>query len=141
MDQLNKPKRPVLIDESIHTAFTIKYIIYSLFGLAGVMLGVGVIEDLTSDLASRTVAGVIAASGALSALAVHRALLSEMWERVELYSTICMCSFVMVYDVTAIVTAFSGNPRMISLALIATALLVFPVWRILQIVKKNRKQP
>lgn len=139
MDQLNKSKRPVLIDESIHTAFLIKYIIYTLFGLSGAILGVGSIEDLTSDGAARTVALIIAVTSAISALGVHRALVSEFWERVELYSTICMCSFVTVYDATAIVHAFSGNPRMIGLALIATALLVFPIWRILQIVKKNRK--
>lgn len=134
-----KNQKPVLVDDSLFKAFSIKYFIYAVFGLSGLLVAVPSIAETAGEFSARAISATIMVLGALSAFAVLRAIDSTGWERVEFYSTIGLISFVAMYDVSAIYLAALGSDSRINLAIIASALLVMPLWRVRWILKKNRK--
>lgn len=137
---MKKVRKPILVDSSIHTAFGIKYTIYALFGLLGATAGSSTLERVAGDNLAALIATIIFLFSTVAAVASFRSVNhGERWEKVELYSTIGVASFISVYCTSAVVLLMQGDDSRMSLALIAAALLVFPVWRVIQIIKKLRK--
>ena len=139
MFEPKRPRKPLLIDSSIETAFMIKYWIYALFGILGVIVGTPTLAEFGGIGVARVISGVIAAASITAAIAVPRAFGSSFWTKVELYATITVVSFVGMYAVFAAILALGGDDRRVSLAMIASALVVFPLWRISQIIKDLRR--
>lgn len=137
---MNKIRKPLLVDSSIHTAFAIKYAIYGLFGLLGAISGSPTLERVAGESIARIIATVIFIASVFAATACISSVKDpEGWERVELYSTISVVSFVSMYCISAVFLVMQGDVSRASLAMIAAAMLVFPMWRIVMIVRKIRR--
>ena len=132
----NKTLKPVLVDETIYHAFTAKYIIYGIFGLAGAITSVPSVTEVAGELYATIWALMV------SVLSFVVAWLS--WggrhERGELYATICLIGLILVYSISLILLALNGSSGRSALAVLATALLVFPVWRVRFLYRKLRHE-
>lgn len=129
---------PVLTDNSLNRAFSVKYAIYSAFGLSGVVTHIPSIALVAGDFIATLVAGIVAVSGALASLSAWNFIKGGKWLKRELYATIVLVAFVLVYDIALIYLATQGEGNRINLAIIATALLVMPSWRMRYILKSTR---
>lgn len=134
------PRRPLLVDSSLETAFAIKYWIYAAFGFLGATFSTPSIEAVAGDTVARIISTVVFVSAGIAAVSVKRSFAHPRWMKVELYSTIALVSFVGMYCVSATILALGGDERRVSLSMIAAALVVLPIWRILQLVKGLRKE-
>lgn len=132
------PRKPILVDESMNIAFAVKYAIYALFGFAGIFFAVPSIAEVAGGPAARVISALVFLLSTVACVSTYRSLNSSRWERVEFYSTIGLISFVAVYDAAAIWLTILGSTGRLNLAIIASALLVFPGWRVYYIYKKNR---
>lgn len=143
MDDLSKdmPRTkaiPILVDNGLNRAFAIKYAIYSAFGLTGIFTQLPSVEQVTGLLVATIVAACVFLSGlvaSVSAWNFHRGL---RWWKAELYSTYFLISFVLIYNIALIYLTATGSESRLNLAVVATALLVMPIWRIRDLIKKGR---
>jgi hypothetical protein len=133
------PRKPILVDSSLHTAFAIKYAIYAAFGLLGTVYGPPSIALVAGATVAHTVSLIIFVCSIVAMAATLRSHIKPIWKKVELYSTIGVVSFVSVYFVSAATLAVLGDSSRANLAIIAIALIVLPTWRILQIIKESRR--
>lgn len=129
---------PVLTDNSLNRAFSVKYAIYSLFGLSGVITHIPSISLVAGETIATLIAGIVAVSGALASISAWNYIKGGKWVKRELYATIVLIAFVLVYDVALIYLASQGEGNRVNLAIIATALLVMPTWRMRYILKGTR---
>jgi hypothetical protein len=129
---------PVLVDTSMHTAFAIKYAIYAMFGFLAATFGSETLEVVAGDATARVIGAFICLFSTVAAVAVAHSATSVDWEKVELYATIAVVSFVSVYCTFATWLVLLGDNSRVALAMIAAALVVFPSWRIIQIIKRLR---
>lgn len=134
-----RASKPLLVDNSINKAFAVKNFIYMLFGISGIVTHIPSVSLIAGEAIATVLAGIIAVSSAVASVCAWNFLKSERWQRWELYSTITMLSFVVVYVGALIYLAAIGEGNRINLAIIATALLVMPLWRARFILRKNRK--
>lgn len=131
---------PVLVDNGLNRAFSIKYAIYSLFGLTGIFTHIPSLAEVSGDLAAQIVAVCVFLSAGCAAVFAwnnHRGL---RWLKAELYSTIFLVSFVAVYNTALVYLSITGDVQRTNLAVVATALLVMPIWRIRDLIRKGRPQ-
>lgn len=135
---MNKRRQPVLTDSSLNVALSVKYIIFSLFGWSGMVFAIPSVSEVAGVRVAQVLGAAIGVLGILASIATIRAVKSVHWETVELYATIALVSFVSMYNVCLIYLTVHGSDSRIGLAIIATALLVMPVWRVLSIIKKPR---
>lgn len=137
---MKKTPAPVLVDSSIHTAFTIKYVIYALFGALAALFGSETLEAVAGEPVARVIGSLICGLSIAAAIASHFSLNDPVWEKVELYATIATVSFIGTYCAFATwLVVVMGDDSRIPLAMIAAALIVFPMWRVIQIIKKLRR--
>lgn len=143
MDTLNKDPSmkhtqsiPILVDNSMNRAFAIKYAIYALFGFAGVLTSIPSITDVAGETVATIVAAVVMTSALICACAAWRTERGRFWQKLEIYSTISLISFVLVYNVCLVWLAVTGDMGRVGVAVISTALLVFPVWRCRYLAKR-----
>ena len=129
---------PILTDNSLNRAFAVKYAIYSLFGLSGLITHIPSIAAVVGEVIATFLAGVVFISSALASVSAWHSVKGGAWVKRELYATIVLVSFVAVYNITLIYLAAIGSTSRINLAIIASALLVMPIWRIRYILKKSR---
>lgn len=134
-----KRPQPVLTDSSLNMALSVKYIIYSAFGFSGMLFAIPSVSELAGVVAAQTLGAMIGLLGIMAAVSTVRAVKSLGWETVELYATIALVAFVSMYNVCLIYLTVHGSDSRVGLTIIATALLVMPVWRIISIVRKLRK--
>lgn len=133
-----KRRQPVLTDSSLNVALSVKYIIFATFGFSGMITAVPSVTELAGVLAAQALGGAIGLLGIFAAVATIRSVKSLNWETVELYVTISLIAFVSMYNVCLVYLTVHGSESRVGLAIIATALLVMPVWRVLSIIKKLR---
>lgn len=131
-------RQPVLTDSSLNIALSIKYIIFATFGVSGTLSAIPSVTEVAGVAAAQALGVGIGIFGVLAAIATIRAVKSAGWEKAELYLTIALVSFVSMYNACLIYLTVQGVGDRANLAIIATALLVMPVWRILSIIKKLR---
>lgn len=129
---------PVLTDNSLNRAFAVKYAIYSLFGLSGVITHIPSVAEITGEVVATLLAGIVCIAGALASVSAWHSVKEGVWVKRELYATIVLVSFVAVYNIALIYLAAIGSVSRVNLAIIASALLVMPIWRIRFILKKSR---
>lgn len=134
----SKRRKPLLVDDSLNKAFTVKYVIYALFGLSGVLVGIPSITIVAGEWASTLLAAIVAVSSTLAAIASWHSIKGGKWVGRELYATIIAVVFLGVYSVTLIVLALQGVGNRSNLAIIALAFLVFPIWKILFILRNSK---
>lgn len=130
--------QPILVDTSLNKAFAVKYAVYALFGLSGVVTHIPSLAFIVGEVAATVLAGIVAVSGALASVAAWNSIKLGKWVKRELYATIVLVVFVAVYDIALIYLAVIGEGNRINLAIIAAALLVMPFWRIRYILKSTR---
>lgn len=129
---------PILVDNGINRAFAIKYLIYALFGLTGIFTHIPSVVEVAGVLVAQAVAVCVflsAASASVAAWNFHRGL---RWLKAEIYSTYFLISFVFIYNIALVYLTLSGDESRLNLAVIATALLVMPIWRVRDLIKKGR---
>lgn len=130
---------PVLVDNSLNRAIAIKYAIYALFGLAGVITNVPSIEQLAGQAIATVLAAIVMVSSVTAGVSAWNCAKNAIWERIEIFSTIVMVCFIAVYNFALIWLSILGDVGRINVAVIAMALLVIPIWRIRYLVRKNQK--
>ena len=135
-----KHPQPVLTDSSLNMALSVKYIIYATFGISGMLTTIPSVTEVAGAVAAQALGGAIGVLGIMAAVSTLRAVKSAHWERVELYITIALVAFVSMYNVCLIYLTVHGSDTRVGLTIIATALLVMPVWRVISIIRKLRKQ-
>lgn len=134
-----RKRPPILVDTSLHVAFAIKYAIYAMFGLLAAVFGAPTLERVAGSGVTQVIGAVILIASVASGFSTLRSPGSVIWEKVELYSTITVVSFVSVYCTFAgYLAAVHESDDYLSRAVLAAALLVFPLWRIIQIIKGFR---
>ena len=132
---------PILVDSSLNRAIGIKYVIYAVFGLTGIFTHIPSVAELTGAGVATVMAVLVMVFATSAAIGAFKSIQSERWERVELHSTIALISFVSVYNFSLIYLAITGSEGRVNLAVLATALLVMPIWRVRYIIRKSRKRP
>lgn len=128
---------PVLVDNSLNRAFALKYAIYALFGVSGVVTHIPSLAIVAGEAAATILAGTVAISGVLASIAAWNSIKKGVWVKRELYATIVLVAFVGVYDAALVILTILGVGDRINLAIIATALLVMPGWRIRNILRTH----
>lgn len=131
-------RRPVLVDNSLNIAFSIKYAIYALFGLTGMIVHIPSLAAVAGEAVATFLAFVVAVSGAAASVCVANSGKSDRWVRWEFITTFTLVAFVAVYNICLIYLAVIGAGSRVNLAVIATALLVLPVWKLYYILKTSR---
>lgn len=132
----DKALKPVLVDETIYRAFAAKYIIYGVFGLAGALTSVPSVTEVAGELYATIWASLMS----LLSFVVAWLAWGGKHERGELYATICLIGLILVYSISLILLALGGSSGRSALAVIATALLVFPIWRVRFLFRKLRHE-
>lgn len=136
--RLHTQPAPVLADNSLNRAFAVKYAIYAAFGVSGVITHIPSLAIIAGEAAATILAGVVALTGVLAAISAWNSIAGGVWVRRELYATITLCAFIAMYDIALYILSIVGVGDRINLAIIATALLVMPLWRIRWILKNSR---
>lgn len=129
---------PVLVDNSLNRAIAIKYVIYALFGLAGVLTTIPSVTELAGEVSAALLASIVMVSSIGAAVAAWNSTKNIKWEKIEIFTTITMVCFIGVYNFALIYLSIAGDVDRINVAVIASALLVIPIWRIRYLFKKNR---
>lgn len=132
-------RQPVLTDSSLNVALSVKYIVYSAFGFSGMLVAIPSIAEVAGPLAAQLLGAIVGLLGILTAVATVRSVKSPKWETAEMYSTIALIAFIGMYNACLIYLTVHGIGDRANLAIIATALLVMPVWRVISILKKKMK--
>lgn len=130
---------PVLVDNSLNRAIAIKYVIYSLFGLAGVLTTIPSITQLAGEVSAVILAAIVMVTSIAAAVAAWNSARNAQWEKVEIFTTITMVCFIGVYNFALVYLSLGGDLDRVNVAVISSALLVIPIWRIRYLIKKNRK--
>lgn len=135
-----KPTRriPVLTDSSLDRAFSVKYGIYALFGLSGLLTHIPSIAKFAGEWAAMVLSSIVMLAGVIAAVAAWNSAHHPRWMRAEFFATITLVTFVAMYDIALIFLATQGDVNRINLAIIASALLVMPIWRIRHLMKQIR---
>lgn len=136
--QSTKPV-PVLTDNSLHRAFAAKYVVYCLFGLSGVISHIPSLSIIAGEYVAILLAGIVAVTAALAAVAAWNSSKGGPWLKRELYATIVLVVFVAVYDIALIALTILGIGDRLNVAIIAFALLIMPSWRIRYLVKRYKR--
>ena len=130
---------PVLVDNSLNRALSLKYAIYAAFGLSGVITHIPSLAIVAGEAAASLLAGIVMVSGILASISAWHSVEQGVWIKRELYATIVLVTFVGVYDIALIALTFLGVGDRLNLAIIAAALLVMPSWRIKHILKTSSR--
>lgn len=130
---------PVLVDNSLNRAFAIKYAIYALFGLTGIFTKIPSVMEVAGGVVAQIVAACVFLSAAVAALGAWRYQRGLRWMKTEIYATYFMISFVMIYNIALVYLTINGSTDRLNLAVLATALLVMPIWRVRDLIKKGRR--
>lgn len=119
--------KPVIVDDSLTRAFTVKYTIYFLAGVAAAFAVPPSISEVTSR--AYVVFWVLGLAATAGASAVFS--LKDKWQRREMISTGLLLCFLASYTIALVATMFgSENPgTRLVLAVFTTSFLVFPFWR------------
>lgn len=139
MSRTTTKSLPVLTDNSLNRAFSVKYAIYSAFGLSGIITHIPSLSLIAGEAVATILAAVVAVAGALASIAAWNFIKGGKWIKREFYATIFLVSFVGMYDIALIILTFLGEGDRLNLAIIASALLVMPIWRIRYILKSTRQ--
>lgn len=137
MTNHRKQIKPMLVDESLNWAFAVKYFIYAFFGVAGAIANIPSVSILAGSAVATTlgvIIGLSAAAAGVSTLRAGRSKVAEMW---EFYSTVTMVAFVTVYISALIYLAIQGDHDRVAVAVIASALIILPCWKLSWIIRKN----
>lgn len=129
---------PILVDNGLNRAFAIKYAIYALFGFTGIFTHIPSVEAVVGTAVATTVAACVFLSSTAASIAAWNFRRGLRWWKAELYSTYFLISFVLIYNVALIYLTAVGSESRLNLAVVATALLVMPIWRIRDLIKKGR---
>lgn len=140
MPHVHQNAKPLLVDNSLNRAFAIKYGIYAVFGFSGMVSHVPSIALVAGQLVATIVGGIIGVAGVWAAASAWNFMKSPRWQRSEVYATVTLVAFVSVYVATLLYLAAIGEGSRLNLAIIATALLVMPIWRIRYIIKKSHHE-
>lgn len=131
---------PVLVDRSLNRALAIKYGIYSLFGLVGAIINVPAIRELSAVSIGPAFELFWTLSVFITAAIAARYAWSGTHERQEMLATGAMFGFVSGYATSIFLLAFQGDDNRLAGAIIASALLVIPWWRMTFLFGKLRKR-
>lgn len=129
---------PILVDNTLNRFLAVKYGVYSCFGISGVIVHVPSLSIVAGDAVAMLLAGIVAVSAALASISAWNSARGGKWDRRELLATIVMVSFVAVYNIALIYLTVIGEGNRINLAILATALLVMPIWRLTDIIKRSK---
>lgn len=136
----NKPSRhkPILVDDSLNRAFAIKNTIYLIFGISGIVTHIPSLAIIAGEIPAMILSAIVALSAAGAAVSAWNSMKGEIWVRRELWATIVMVAFVSMYSIALVILAINGVGNRVNLAIISSALLVMPAWRITYLLKKIR---
>jgi hypothetical protein len=137
MTNHRKQISPVLVDQTLNWAFAVKYFIYAIFGLAGAIVSFPGVTALAGSLVATTLGAIIALSATVAGFSTLRAGTSKRAEMWEFYSTVTLVAFILVYISSIVYLATLGDHNRIALAVIASALVVLPCWKLSWIIRKN----
>lgn len=137
MTSHRKQINPVLVDETLNWAFAVKYFIYAFFGLAGALSSIPSVAALAGSLVASTLGIIIALSATVAGISTLHATRSKRAEMWEFYSTVTLVAFIMVFISSIVYLAFQGSHQGMSLAVIASALIVLPCWKLSWTIRKN----
>lgn len=138
MNTARQHQKPMLVDNSLNRAFSVKHLIFAVFGISGIITSIPSISIVAGEFIATIISGIITVAAVVAAYFSWNFLRGPRYQRWELYSTITVVVFVGVYVANLIYLAVIGEGNRINVAVIASALLVFPVWRIKFILKKSR---
>jgi uncharacterized membrane protein YidH (DUF202 family) len=130
---------PVLVDNGLNRAFGIKYFVYALFGFTGIFTHIPSLEALTGAAVAQIVAICVFVSSLAAGVAAWNFQRGIRWMKAEVYSTYFMISFVLIYNAALVILTLNGDTDRLNLAVLATALLVMPIWRVRDLIKKGRR--
>jgi hypothetical protein len=131
---------PVLVDNSLNRAFAIKYIVYALFGFTGIFTQIPSVAEVAGGTVAQIVAGCVFLSSAIASVGAWGYQRGLRWMKAEIYATYFMISFVMIYNIALVYLTLNGSTDRLNLAVLATALLVMPIWRVRDLIKRGRRE-
>lgn len=129
-------REPVIVDSSIHRAFTVLYGVYVITGaLASFSLPPSVQAVGGTDLTRFWILG-LAVTAATSLVFSLR----ESRERKEMISTGLLCGFLAIYSAALLINGIgAGNLDRVVIGTFASSFLVLPMWRVMWFYRKYRK--
>lgn len=131
---------PILTDNSLNRAIAIKYVIFSLFGLAGFLTDIPAIRELSGEGVASVVGFIVFISAAVCALSAWKSERGERWRRAEIYASFFFFAATSIYSMDLIWLAVTGSTGRIGVALLSIALLVIPIWRTRWLIRRAVKR-
>lgn len=138
MTKHNTKSIPILVDDSLNKAMSIKYAIFSLFGFAGIYTRMPAISEVSGDTVALITAVVVFISAALASLAAWRCERGVKWRKLEIYSAEVFVCFSAVYAMTLLWLSLLGDDQRIGVTALTMALLIMPIWRIRYLIRRGR---
>lgn len=129
---------PILVDNSLNKAYTIKYALFSLFGLAGFLTDIPAISEMSGETVASIVGAVIFISAGLASFAAWRTERGPYWRQLETYAAITFVSFASIYSFDLIWLASNGDPGRTAVAVLSLALMTMPIWRVRWLIRRAR---
>lgn len=130
---------PILVDNSLNKAMAIKYVIFALFGLAGVVSRLPTVAEFIGGALASFTSAIVCISAAFAAMGAWNSTKGNHWEKVEIYSAIIFVSFSAIWAMASVWLFVAGAADRITSVPLSLALLVMPIWRIRYLIKKNRR--
>jgi hypothetical protein len=127
---------PVLVDTTLHRAFTITYAIYVLTGFVAVFALPPSLEAVGGrELTAFWILGMAVTS--VFSLVFS---LRERWQRREMISTTALFGFLLIYALAVLINAFADwNIDRLLVGVFSMSYSVFPGWQVQFLFRKFRK--
>jgi hypothetical protein len=127
---------PILVDNSLNRALSIKYAIFAMFGFTGILTGIPSIVEVSGYVVATIIAAVVMVTAGFASVATWNTEKGVGWQKLAIYSIIAFISFSLVYNVALIWLTLLGDAGRANVAVLATALLVMPVWHCRYLTKR-----
>ncbi len=132
-----KPSDPVVIDRWFDVAYFFLWLLYGVWGVFSLVVGLPTVHMAASDLYQSYWSGTIGILGLTAASMVALVFFETSWmsqlakKRIERGAVIALISFIFVYPVLLIVRASEGEVVLVGPSSVLTlSFLIFPVLRV-----------
>lgn len=139
MSKHNTKSIPILVDDSLNKAMSIKYAIFSLFGFAGIYTRIPAISEVSGNTVALITAVVVFLSAGVAAIAAWRCERGVKWRKLEIYSAEVFVPFAAMYAIALLwLSLVVGDDQRIGTTVLSMALLIMPIWRIRYLIRRGR---
>lgn len=138
-----KPSDPLIVDRWLDVAYICLWVIYGLWGITTLLVGLPTINMATSEWYQTAWSGSLGVLSWIAAVMAFLVFFKTEWldqitkKRAEMAAVSVLCAFILIYPVLLTLRAFDGDiARVGGSAVLALSYLIFPGLRIYLLSKK-----